>query len=92
MLGLALAIEAGIWKKKDFDEVEYRSPMMNVGYLFPDRMRDVDPAKYIPETLLGVESADGDDEHAGSDSDPNFDIKQEVQTSNLSPVRTIGHE
>ena len=40
MLSLALALEAGIWKRKDFDEIEYRSPILNVGYLFPEKLRN----------------------------------------------------
>ena len=40
MLGQALSIQAGLWKAKDFAEIDYRSDILNVASLFPKQRKE----------------------------------------------------
>lgn len=44
MLAMALCLDAGVWKKRDTDEIDYYSPILNVESLFPAGAADIIPA------------------------------------------------
>ena len=76
MLGLALALESGMWKKKELEEVDYHSDILNIGYLFPERV-SIQPTQEEMPNPVEVE-ADQDQDNAAAASD-------------LSDQNLIGH-